>query len=89
MVAVLYIAIIVLGFSLQSKKVRNAVISIAVIFPMLFYSAGLIGIEVFASSEHDSNYIEKTLAVKESLPKEENVLKRIKDTGVQLNTNYP
>lgn len=89
MVAVLYILVIVLGFSLCSQKIRNAVISIAVILPILFYSAGLIGVEVFASSEHDDEFIEKTLAVKEELPAEENVLNRIKDTGVQLNTNYP
>lgn len=89
MVALLYIAVIVLGLSFRSKKVRNSVVSIAVILPVLFYSAGLIGVEVFASSEHDGSYIEKTLAVKESLPEEENVLNRIKDTGVQLNTNYP
>lgn len=89
MVAVLYILVIVLGFSLCSSKIRNAVLSIAVILPILFYSAGLIGVDVFASSEHDDEFIEKTLAVKEELPAEENVLNRIKDTGVQLNTNYP
>lgn len=89
MTAVLYMAVIVLGFSLCSKKLRNAVISIAVILPVLFYSAGLIGVDIFASSEHDDKFIEKTLNVKNVLPAEENVLNRIKDTGVQLNTNYP
>lgn len=89
MAAIMFIAVIVLGFSLRSKKVRNAIISVAVILPILFYAAGLIGVEVFASSEHDDEFVERTLAVKQSIPTEENALKRIKDTGVQLNTNYP
>lgn len=90
MVAILYIAAISVAFSFASKKMRNTVISVAVIFPLLFYSAGLIGVERFASTEHNSSYIEKTLAVKNDLPDEENtVFDRVKDASVQLNTNYP
>lgn len=90
MVAILYIIAIGIAFSFASKKMRNAILSIAVIFPLLFYSAGLVGVEQFASTEHNSSYIEKALAVQNELPDEDKtVFDRVKDASVQLNTNYP
>lgn len=90
MVSILYIVAIGIAFSFVSKKMRNAVLSVSVVFPLLFYSAGLVGVERYASTEHNSSYIEKTLAVKSELPVEEKtVFDRIKDKSVQLNTNYP
>lgn len=89
MVAIIYIIVFALALSLAAKQIRNTVIAVALLFPMFFYSVGLIGVQYKAYPEHDDQYIARTLQVQNALAQDaHSVLERIKNADVQLNTNY-
>lgn len=81
--------------TLKSKKIRNTVIALFVLVPLIFYSIGFIGISDSESKNkafRDNRFISNVLNVKADLDAE-NVdygkFDRIKNIDGYLNSNYP
>lgn len=87
--AIIFVSVFVIALTIKNSNVKKSVIAIAVVIPMLLNSISLIGVDIYAYTEHSPTGVINSEKANGVVPKTEDALKRVKNTDASLGTNYP
>lgn len=75
--------------AMKNMKFKSVLIVMAVVIPLSVSAYSFIGVDKYVYPEQQSQFIYDAETLNDSLPIEDNVLNRVKNSDNSLNTNYP